>query len=462
MRKRTWALAGLVAMAVTGVWLVQRLNADQRYRGLLADGERALEGGRPQEAIEAFSGALALRPTSMVGHFRRGEAFAANSEEDRAMRDLQQARRLMPEAPEPLEALGRLADAQGNPAEAATWYAQAAERLKVTDARLLYALALARYRAGSPAAARAPLKQALARNPAMAEGHYLLGLVLRDTHEPDEAAAALEQAIRLTPTMVAAREELADLYRDRRQAADELRQLRALTTLDNQTERYVALALGALRAGKSDEALAALAQAEARDANDSGVALAFGRVHLASAERNEDRTAVTRALTALERALGGTARRSEGLALYGRALYLAGDAAGAERLLKDAILTSPVDPEAYTYLADAAERLGHHAVARDALIKLDAMEGDTVAGLTRAERARRIGTLALGAGDPRLGATYLDTAIKAGVADAATFGLLARAKWQAGDRDGARTALGQALALDSADSDLRRLGRTIR
>ena len=41
---------------------------------------------------------------------------------------------------------------------------------------------------------------------------------------------------------------------------------------------------------------------------------------------------------------------------YGRALSLSGDLAGAERILREAVATSPVDLEAFEYLADAAER----------------------------------------------------------------------------------------------------------
>ena len=93
-------------------------------------------------------------------------------------------------------------------------------------------------------------------------------------------------------------------------------------------------------------------------------------------------------MTVLERALGGTARRSEGLALYGRALYLSGDAAGAERLLREAVATSPVDLEAFAFLADAAERLRHPLIARDALVQLDALQGDTADHATRLTRGR--------------------------------------------------------------------------
>jgi predicted Zn-dependent protease len=52
--------------------------------------------------------------------------------------------------------------------------------------------------------------------------------------------------------------------------------------------------------------------------------------------------------------------------LRGRAQLLAGDAAGAERSLQIATATLPVDPAAFRYLADAAQRLGHRDAAQAA------------------------------------------------------------------------------------------------
>jgi predicted Zn-dependent protease len=150
------------------------------------------------------------------------------------------------------------------------------------------------------------------------------------------------------------------------------------------------------------------------------------------------------------------------LALYGRALYLAGDPLAAERILQEALTTSPIDQEAFGFLADAAERASHPAVARAALLDLDAVQGDTATPGQRALRARRIGALSLGLGDPRAAIRYLTQALDTTPLDASTLGLLARAKWQSGDPDGARTALGRAIALSESDPDLRRLARTIR
>ena len=460
--RKTLALLGIVALAATGALFVQRLNQDEHYKRLLADGEKALAAGQTYVAIEAFSGAVALRPASMVAFYRRGEAYAAEGQDERAILDLQEARRLAPDAPEPLQALGRLYDRQGDPAEAADWFAQAADRLKDADPSLLYTLALARYRAGSPASARDPLRRALARNDSMAEAHYLLGLVYRDAQQPDEAMASLERAVRLSPSLLAAREELADLYRERGRLADEARELGALASLDEQLDRQLAVALAHMRAGRYGDALDALKGLDAATASDSRVALTVGRIYLARAERTGDRASVTLAQSSLERALGGTARRSEGLALFGRALYLTGNYTGAERLLREAVATTPIDVEAFAFLADAAERVSHPDVARDALLGLDALEGDTVSAEVRAARARRIGGLAVAAGDGATGVEYLTLAVKAGHADASTLGLLARAQWQTGDRDDARRTLGEALALDERDADLRRLSRVIR
>jgi tetratricopeptide (TPR) repeat protein len=461
MRRTVVLLLGAL-LAVAGVVAIQRLNQDRQYRGLLADGDTAIAAGQPYLAVEAFSGALAIRADSMVAHYRRGEAYAALGQALQAERDLREARRLAPDAPEPLEALGRLHDARGDHAVAADWYTQAAERLHDTDARLLYALALARYRAGALPAAREAARRALAVDDTLAEAHYLLGLVAHDLQHRREAISALEQAVRLRPTLVAARQELAAVYREEGRIEDEAAQLRALVAHDGQLDRHLALARAQLRTGQHAAALATLATAEAASPGDSRVALAVGRVHLSRAEQDRDPASIAAALAALERALGGTARRSEGLALYGRALHLSGDADGAERLLTDAIRTSPVAPAAFGYLADAAESLSHHLVARDALLSLDALEGNTAPAPIRQARARRIGALSLAGEDAATAAQYLSLAHAAGDHSADTTILLVRALWAAGRRDEAKATLAAALAQTASNADLRRLERTLR
>lgn len=460
--KRLAAFLALTAIVVTTMTLVQEAGHDRQFRDLLASGEQALSHGQSYQAIEFFSGALALRPAAMVAYFRRGEAYRDQRQDDRAIRDYLEASRLSPTASEPLVALGELYDQQGDPATAAEWYRQANERLKDTDPDLLYALALALYRAGTPAAAREPLRRALARDDASAEGHYLLGLVSRDVQDADGAIVSLERAVRIAPWLVAAREELADMYRERGREADELAQLRALAGMDHSVDRRVAVGLAEARRGRYDTALESLGAVETIAPNDSRVALAIGRVLLGRAERSRDRRLAGEARAALERALGGTARRSEGLALFGRALYLSGDIAGAERILQEAIETSPIDAEAFDFYADTAEAAGHPQAARDALLDLCALLGDTAPRAERTLRLRRIGALSLDAGDPRTAVTFLAQALEGDARDAVSLGLMARARWQTGDAEGAKLALHEALALDASDATLQRLTRTIK
>jgi tetratricopeptide (TPR) repeat protein len=459
--KRLIALGGVIGLIVVGSTLLAHVRRDGEYRRLLAEGELAMRNGQSYVAIEHFSGALALRPDSMAAFYRRGEAYAERQQDESAIRDLKAAWQLAPDAPQPLQALGHLYDRRGDAGQAAEWYALAADRLQDADPALLYALALARYRAGAPAAARDPLRRALARNDSIPEAHYLLGLVYRDSQNPEQAIASLERAVRLAPTLVAAREELADLYRENNRPDDARAQLATLASLDSEVNRQIALALADVAVGRFDEALALLGPINEASSGNSRVALAVARIHLARAERTGDHASAARALALLEKALGGTARRSEGHALFGRALYLTGDAAGAERLLQDAIATSPIDPEAFGFLADAAERLGHAGVALDALVDLDALEGDTASIERRAARARRIGVLAVESSDWRTAVEHLRAATQAGYTDAPTLGLLARAEWRSGDLVSARNSLARALAVDARNTDLRRLSRLI-
>jgi len=462
--KRGLAALLVLALAIVagGIVVVQRQDRDQRFRELLGHGEQAGQSGNYYAAIEDFSGAIALRPDSMVPYYRRGEAYRAQRRDAEALRDLRTANRLAPDSTQPLVALGQLYDSQGDPAQAAEWYAQAASHLHNADPGLLYSLALARYRSGEPEEAVKPLLAAIGRNDSGGDAHYLLGLVYRDTANVDGAIAALERAITIERTMVPAREELADLYRVRGRYADEMAQLQALALLDPQPDRQVDIALAQSRGGQYDAALSTLAAIATKPKDDARVQLARGRIYLSRAERTGDRASATRALDLLERALGGTARRSEGLALFGRARYLAGDYADSERILREAVATSPVDPESFAFLADTAERLSHYADARDALISLNALQGETVSADTRSARARRIGALALHASDPRRAAEFLTQAIEGGHDDVATLGLAAEALWEAGDAAGAKRLLDQALAREPRNLDLKRLSLMIR
>ena len=441
--------------------VIQVIDRDRDYRTLLAEGDRALASGNAFAAGAAYSGALGLRPQSVAAHIRRGQAYRDQHRDADAIRDWSDAARLADRSTQPLELLGDLYSSQGDDALAASYFQRCVD-LEAQDATRLYKLGLARYRAGSPVAAIDPLRRAPAIDDNFGEAHYLLGLSLRDTQAATEAIAALERAVRVEPTLTPAREELADLYRAAGRPVDELRQLQKLAETDPQTPRHIAIALAEARQGQFDGAIATLTAASAHDANDPNVPLALGRVYLAKAERTMDRRTVTLALSAIEKALGSTARRSDGLTLLGRAMFLSGDYNEAHRILQEAVATPPLVVEAFAYLADASEPINQFIDARDALIKLDALQGDTAAPAVRAARARRIGGLALRSGDISMAATYLQRAVDGGVRDIATLGRLADAQWRTGRTDDARRTLALALELDGKNAELLRLKRVMR
>jgi predicted Zn-dependent protease len=121
-----------------------------------------------------------------------------------------------------------------------------------------------------------------------------------------------------------------------------------------------------------------------------------------------------------------------------------------------------VDVEAFAFLADAAERLGHDTAALDALANLDALLGDTVPATTRATRARRMGTIALRLNDARDAVVSFKTAVDLGPIDASCLALLAQAEWQTGDRAAARTHLARATSTDPHNTDVLRVQRIVR
>src|SRR5262249_7409017 len=149
----------------------------------------------------------------------------------------------------------------------------------------------------------------------------------------------------------------------------------------------------------------------------------LGRVWLEIAQARNDRIALTKALGALEGAVGSN-NSSEALTLFGRALLMSSDAQTSEHVLQDATEKRPVDPHAFRYLADAAERLGHYAVARRALLDYAVLRGDESDARRRAVFAARLGDLSLRVNEPAVAATYFLRAAEDNPSDAA---LLARA-----------------------------------
>lgn len=359
------AVAATVVAAVL-VWMDAR--REREFRRLIAVGDAALAADRTFDAIEAFSGALALKPQSMLASLKRGDTYRRRGEYTAALRDLGQAAFLDPAAPRPIELIGDVQTALGQYAAAAAEY----QRYLAFDDRapgVLYKLALAHYRNGMAAAAVDPLRRAVAIDDRFAEAHYLLGLSLRET-DRQQSLRALRRALEVNPTFAAAREELARVYEQMGRWQEAIDELEALAALEpSRPERFVNVGLAYARIGRPETAVLTLGRAADRHPDATVVFTALGRIWLTMAEAQKDPIALGKALEALQPAAAQADAVSETRSLYGRALALSGNMVAAERMLLQAVAIRPVDPSAYRYLAEVAQRLGHSTVASDAAAK---------------------------------------------------------------------------------------------
>ncbi|MEP6593011.1 MAG: tetratricopeptide repeat protein, partial [Acidobacteriota bacterium] len=387
--KRALVVTVIVALCGGGAWGWTASRREREYRQFIDHGEGALARDDTFAAVEAFSGAIALRPDAMLGYLKRGEAYSrrhtldASARDplqtgeldpaaDAAMRDLRHAAELDPLATRPLESIGDISYALRRYDRAAARY-QAYIALDDRSPRMLYKLGLAQYSAGRVPAAIRALEQAVAIDDRFGAGFYLLGLCYRDAQRPRQALRALETAVRIGPSMLPAREELADLYTRIGRREEALGQLEALAELDPGAPRQVALGLACARAGQFDRAVSILARAAERYPDHASTYAALGRIWLEKTQ-TPDRLDLLKAIDALQAAAHAD-DSSETLTLLGQALLLSKEPVRAERVLQQAAAKLPVDPMAFYYLATAAERTGHPEVARRALVDYRSLAG---------------------------------------------------------------------------------------
>src|SRR5260221_7153391 len=108
MKRAVFALLVLGATAVAAALAYQTAARQRDYRTLLRRGDAALAEDQNFGAIEAYSGAIALRPDAMIAYLRRGETYQRRGDRgdlDAATRDLRKAASLDPTAARPLEEL---------------------------------------------------------------------------------------------------------------------------------------------------------------------------------------------------------------------------------------------------------------------------------------------------------------------------------------------------------------------
>src|SRR5258706_4617580 len=377
MKKLFAALLILAGLGLAGMLANQAVERDREYQRLIRQGDDALSRGQPFVAIEASSGAVALKPGSMLAYLKRGEAHLHRGDSPEtlmaALRDLRTAAELDPAASGAQEELGDVNFQLRRYANAAENY-EAYLRLDDHSALVFYKLALAARGEGRLTRAVSALHDAVRFNASFAEARYMLGLCLKDRGQFRDAQNMFEQAIAISPALIAAREELADLHRLQSQTRDEIEQLEALRALDpSKAERMIAVGLAYSRTGNQEFAVNTLGQAVERFHDYPGVYAALGKVWLEAAEDRGDKAALRKALEALEPVASQSSATSEILGLYGRALALNGQNGEAARAFRQAMETFPTDPTVLPEFARVAQQLGRLEEARQALLRHTAL-----------------------------------------------------------------------------------------
>jgi tetratricopeptide (TPR) repeat protein len=458
--RRSALAAVLVAIAaVAGVLAFNALSNEREFERLIAEGDAAVSADRAFEAIEAYSGAIARKPDSMVAHFKRGAVYQSQNELDAALRDFRSATDIDPSSLRALESIGDVNVALGRHDRAVERY-EAYTALDDRNARVLYKLGLARYRAGRARQAVEVLHQALAIEPGMGEAHYVLGLAQRDLQQMPAARKSLEEAAKRSPAgQTSAREALADAYLVDGDYGKAINQLEALAALEpTRSDRIVAVGLAQLRAGREDAAVMTLSGAVERFPDAPQVYAALGHVWLTQAQRRGDRVALNKALEALQLAAQRADATSDTFAELGRAWLLAGDRPAAERALRQAVGRLPVPADAYLHLADVTSRDGRIQDARDALLKYATLIGDerSLAGV-----ATRIADYSVRLGEPALAVRWFGRAIDEGGPSTALQVKLADAALRAGDVARAGQVIDEGLAADPDSRTLQQLKRRL-
>ena len=458
MRRALVALALVAAAGVAGALAYASYTTEQDFVRLVAAGDQAAAQERSFEALEAYSGALALVPDAVVAYLKRGRVYQLQGEAEAALRDLRRAAELDPSATRPLEWLGDIS-LELNRVDRAAEYFERYIALDDRNARVLYKLGVARYRGGAHREALQVLDQALQIDKALTDAGFLRGLCLRDLGQPGDARIALETVVAATPGARGPREALAEVYASLGEHQRAIDTLESLSALDpSRPEPLVTVGLAYASSGRDTQALQILSRAVERFPESPDVYGALGHVWLTLAERHTDRGALARAIDALNEAATHATASSAALSDLGRALTLAGDYPGAERVLRQAVARLPASTEAFLRLAAVTERQGRLTEARDALLQYTAIIGDRepVSAV-----ATRIADLSLRIGEPLLAARWLDRAIDENGPSPALLARLADAAWRGGDIPRARAAIAAGLELSPDHAALLALRRRV-
>ena len=388
----------------------------------------------------------------MLGYLKRGQTYRRRGEFVAAIRDLRRASEIDP-------AGHRVRSRSSGTPTSPTRRTATAPRPSATEdyvkldnraaARALQAGVSRATTKGTPPQAIDALQRAIAIDDRFAEAHYLLGLCHRDAQQPEAARARARTGDRSCSPRCCTRARSWPISTARWDGP---------TSASTQLERAGAPSIPVRRArSRSASPTRAPARPNAPSrrsgAPPSGIPsirtpyVALGRVWLEIAQARGDRVALSKALEALEGRRRQRRQQRGADALRPRAAASTSDEETAERMLQDATQKQPVDPLAFYYLADAAERLRplRRRPPGAARLRGAARRRGRRAPPQRATPSR-LGDLSLKLNEPAAAATYFLRA--ADGADAALLARAADAQLRAGDNDAARATAAKALEKD--------------
>jgi tetratricopeptide (TPR) repeat protein len=255
--KPAGAIAGLAALAVVTLWSnIPAASADAMraasYQNL---GTALQEGGRLDEAVEAFHHALALEPDYAPAHNSLGSVLRQQGHHDEAIAELETALRLQPAFD---DARFNLANAR---ADRGDWDSAIAEyeallrrRPDAVDVQSNLGIALAG--ANRPGEAVEHFRAAAALAPQDAKAHYNLGHALLMRGDSSEAVEHLARALQINPSDATAHDDLGSAYLARQDFANAEHEFRESVRLSPRAaEAHNNLGIALASAGRLDEAM---------------------------------------------------------------------------------------------------------------------------------------------------------------------------------------------------------------
>jgi protein O-mannosyl-transferase len=208
-----WSVAGSAAIALCLVLTRQQLghwkNSEALFRHALEVTEHnylahnnlgvaLFNQGQTDEAIRQYQEAIRLLPSCADAHYNLGNAYGRKGQTDEALAQFQEAVRLKPDYALARNNLGAALFDKGHTDGAITQY-QEALRLQPDYAEAHFNLGTALGKKGQIGEAIRQFWEAIRLKPDYAEAHFNLGIALGRKGQTDEAINQYQEALRLKP-----------------------------------------------------------------------------------------------------------------------------------------------------------------------------------------------------------------------------------------------------------------------